>query len=171
MSNEREMAVNTFDKELFKKQNKFEHSGTHEYLDIFLDKAKSSANDQKMTMFDYTELLPTYVFAFAVGPYLFLDGSYDNGRIPMRLYVISSVNFMLSAYQDFIFDVTKKAMAFFEDFFGIPYPFKKYDQIWVRDYSSWAMENAGLVTYDESKMLQPYSTEDNYYDFANTLVH
>lgn len=78
---------------------------------------------------------------------------------------------MLGSYSDFIFDVTKKAMEFFEDFFGMPFPFKKYDQIWVRDYSNSAMENAGLVTYNEEQMLQPYSTEDNYYDFANTLVH
>jgi len=110
--------------------------------------AQVNTDDQKMTMFDYTELLPTYVYSFAVGPYLFLSSSYDNGRIPMKLYCIASVTLMLGSYSDFIFDVTKKAMAFFEDFFGMPFPFRKYDQLWVRDYTNSAMENAGLVTYN-----------------------
>ena len=37
-------------------------------------------------------------------------------------------------------------MDFYEEFFGVKYPFAKYDQIWIRDFASEAMENAGLVT-------------------------
>ncbi len=39
-------------------------------------------------------------------------------------------------------------MAFFEKFFGTRFPFQKYDQIFIREYDAWAMENAGLVTFD-----------------------
>jgi aminopeptidase N len=78
---------------------------------------------------------------------------------------------MLGKYSEFIFDVTRKAMKYYEGYFNEPYPFRKYDQIWVRDYENWAMENAGLVTYNEEKMLQPFSTQDDFYNFADTLAH
>lgn len=124
-----------------------------------------------MTLFDYTELISTYVFAFAAGPYLWIDADQAPGEVPMRALCISSSILMLDSYSSFIFDVTKKAMKFYESFFGQPYPFQKYDMIWVREYESYAMENAGLVTFSEEKTLKTYATEDDYYDLADTLAH
>ena len=66
----------------------------------------------------------------------------------MRLYCVPGSSFMLGEYAEFIVDVVTKAMVFFEDFFGTPYPFPKFDMIWVRDYDNWAMENAGIVTFN-----------------------
>ena len=92
-----------------------------------------------MTLFDFTEQLPTYIYSFAVGPYLFLSDDSGTSTVPLKLYCIPSVTFLLGEYSSFIFEITKKAMAFFENFFGEKFPFRKYDQIWVRDYASWAM--------------------------------
>lgn len=55
------------------------------------------------------------------------------------MYCVPESSFMLGAYTDFIVDVITKAMAYFENLFGTPFPFEKYDMIFVRDYKSWAM--------------------------------
>ena len=50
---------------------------------------------------------------------------------------------------DNIFDCTKQGFAFFESEFDQPYPFEKYDQLFMPEYNAGAMENAGAVTFIE----------------------
>ena len=40
-------------------------------------------------------------------------------------------------------------MRLFEDFFNFPFPFNKYDQIFAHEYKWGAMENAGVVTFND----------------------
>lgn len=44
---------------------------------------------------------------------------------------------------------------YFEDFFGIKYPFTKLDQIFLPDLRIAAMENVGAITFDENYFLVP----------------
>ena len=46
-----------------------------------------------------------------------------------------------------------KALTFYKDLFEVPYPLKKYDMIAIADISVGAMENWGLVTYREVRIL------------------
>jgi aminopeptidase N len=46
-------------------------------------------------------------------------------------------------------EVTNKAMEFYEQYFNTPYVFSKYDQIFVPEFNAGAMENAGLVTFND----------------------
>lgn len=41
-------------------------------------------------------------------------------------------------------------MDYYADFFGVKYPFSKYDQLFVPEFNSGAMENVGCVTFNES---------------------
>lgn len=66
----------------------------------------------------------------------------------MSIFIAPSMYSQLKFYSNFIFNVTQNAMEFFEGFFGRRYPFKKYDQFWVRGMRFLAMENAGIVTFD-----------------------
>lgn len=109
--------------------------------------------DTKITMFNHSKVISTYLFVFAAGPYVFKDSPIGSGTVPMRLYSARSSEQLLDNYSDFVFDVVQKAMAFFEDFFAEKYPFPKYDQIFVRDFQSSAMENAGLVAFKEERFL------------------
>lgn len=121
-----------------------------------------------MTLFDFGEQLPTYIFCFTAGNYERIDSS--SGSVPMSIYTAPSMYKQLKFYSNFIFDVTQKTMTFFEELFGVRYPFKKYDQIWVRDMRFLAMENAAIVTFDESSLpLDP--TETDYYDLAEVIAH
>ena len=47
---------------------------------------------------------------------------------------------------DVLVELTKQSFEFFEEKFDYPYPFHKYDQLYVPEYNMGAMENAGCVT-------------------------
>ena len=41
---------------------------------------------------------------------------------------------------DYIFEKTKQGFSYFEELFDYPYPFSKYDQLWVPDFNAGAMK-------------------------------
>lgn len=45
--------------------------------------------------------------------------------------------------------VTEIGMEYYEKFFGVKYPFTKYDQIFLPEFRIGGMENAGCVTYND----------------------
>ncbi len=53
------------------------------------------------------------------------------------------------------FRYTKAGLGFFDEYFGIPYPFEKYDQLLVPDFLYGAMENAGAITFAEARLPAP----------------
>jgi aminopeptidase N len=72
----------------------------------------------------------------------------------MSLFCPPSVLDKLNIYKDFIFDVTIRCMDFYKKTFNnLAYPFKKYDQLFIREFAALAMENAGIVTFDEANLL------------------
>ena len=96
--------------------------------------------------FATTEKMSTYITALVAGPYHSV-----HRRAPrtstLGLYCRQSLARYLDA--DEIFDVTAAGFDFFEDAFGQPYAFGKYDQLFVPEFNFGAMENAGCVTFSE----------------------
>jgi len=140
-------------------------SSSSKQLEAF---AKIAGKNTILTTFQPTELLPTYVFAFGAG-HLVMVGSVD-GPVPISVYSLTSKKENLEIFSAYILDVTQKGMTFFQTIFGKAYPFKKYDQIFLRGLSVWAIENAAMVVYDDS-LLKPSQTESDYYELADTLLH
>ncbi len=72
---------------------------------------------------------------------------------------------------DELLTVTKQGFEFFEDAFAFPYPFVKYDQLYVPEYNAGAMENAGAVTIRDEYL--PRSRQDGaFYEFrASCILH
>ncbi|SJM51099.1 aminopeptidase N [Gulosibacter sp. 10] len=108
-------------------------------------------DDKAVWAFPATPRISTYITAIVAGPYVeFRDElvSSDGRTIPLGVFCRSS----LAEYMDpeSIFETTKQGFEYYERHFGVPYPFEKYDQLFVPEYNMGAMENAGCVTFTES---------------------
>ena len=121
--------------------------------------------------FPPTERLPSYVTALVAGPYHRVDGEYrDGGRaVPLGVFCRASLAAHLDA--DVILTETRQGLEFFENAFDVPYPFAKYDQLFVPDYNSGAMENAGCVTFNEDYVFRSRVPEVSYERRAVTILH
>src|SRR3546814_15077408 len=60
---------------------------------------------------------------------------------------------------DYVFDITRRGFAYYEEKFGYPYPFAKYDQLFVPEFNAGAMENAGAVTFTETYVFRSKVTD------------
>src|SRR5699024_6074293 len=67
--------------------------------------------------------------------------------------------------------LTRQGLSFFDEHFGYPYPWGKYDQIFVPEYNIGAMENPGLVTFTEQYLHRGRATRAQRSALANTLMH
>ena len=45
---------------------------------------------------------------------------------------------------------TEVGITHYTELFGMAFPFNKYDQVFVPEFNSGAMENVGCVTFNES---------------------
>ena len=108
----------------------------------------NSIKDKKyvITEFKETKLISSYLYAFAAGPYVCHENPHKY-KIPMKVYMRES----LKGCGDpkLFMEITMAGVNFYESYFGIKFPFDKYDQIYVPEYNFGAMENPGLVTYNE----------------------
>ncbi len=101
--------------------------------------------------FSPTPRISSYITAIIAGPYQVARDelvSSSGKTIPLGVFARASLFEYLDA--DYIFDITKKGFVYFEEKFGYPYPFEKYDQLFVPEFNAGAMENAGAVTFTES---------------------
>ena len=118
-----------------------------------------------------TPRMSTYITALVAGPYYAVRDSYTGefGTYPLGIFCRSSLAEHLDAED--IFDLTKAGFAFFENLFGIGYPFRKYDQLFVPEFNAGAMENAGCVTFLEDYVFRSRVTDAAYEQRANTILH
>ena len=98
--------------------------------------------------FSPTMVMSTYLVAFVVGP-LEHTAPVDVGGVPLRVVHPLGKGHLTA----FALEVGAHALAFFADYFDIPYPGEKLDMVAIPDFAAGAMENLGCVTYRESLLL------------------
>ena len=127
--------------------------------------------DKTKWRFKPTPRISTYITALIAGPYYSVSDIYVGKKsVPLGIYCRKSLAQHLDP--DDIFLITKQGFAYFEDVFGLEYPFEKYDQIAVVDFNWGAMENAGAVTFLERLLVfRSKVTERMYNARANTILH
>jgi aminopeptidase N len=134
-------------------------------------KTGKASHGKKRWTFEPTPRLSTYVTAIVAGPY-HVERSKHVGKektIPLALYCRKSLAEHLDAEE--LFDVTTRGFAFFEDVFGLAYPFAKYDQLFVPEFNAGAMENAGAVTHHEDYVFRSRVTDAAFERRAETILH
>lgn len=109
---------------------------------------EKTADDKRVTVFETTPVMSTYLLAFAYGDIDYKESKTKRGTIVRTYATPNQVK-----YTDFALDTAVKVLEFYEDYFAIPYPLEKCDMIALPDFASGAMENWGLITYREQAML------------------
>ncbi|MGH8854395.1 MAG: aminopeptidase N [Telluria sp.] len=112
-------------------------------------KVVDAAGGKRWT-FPKTKSLSPYNFSLHAGPYQVWEDK-ASARYPMRLFARQSVAKQVTP-EDW-FRYTRNGLEFFENYFGIPYQFEKYDQLLVPDFLYGAMENAAAITFAEGGFL------------------
>ncbi|MEZ7904238.1 MAG: aminopeptidase N, partial [Aquiluna sp.] len=119
-----------------------------------------------------TPRISSYITALVAGPYTVWrdELTSSNGQVvPLGVFCRSS----LATFMDpeYIFEKTKAGFIYFEKLFDYPYPFEKYDQLWVPDFNAGAMENAGAVTFTESYIFRSAVTDAVKERRVVTILH
>jgi len=107
------------------------------------------AGGMKRVQFAETKPLPSYLVAFAIGPFEAVDAGKTRGGAPIRI-VVPRGRTKDVAYPA---EVTKGLLDRLEDYFGIPYPYSKLDMLAVSVFNAGAMENPGLITWQQGAIL------------------
>ena len=118
--------------------------------------------------FPATPVLSPYNFSLHAGPYHVWED--NTGKYPMRLFARQSVASQVSPKDWFRY--TSSGLEYFDRYFGIPYPFAKYDQVLVPQFIYGAMENAAAVTFTENRFISPsVMTASERENLSSTILH
>ena len=125
----------------------------------------------KRVRFAPTPPLPSYLIAFAVGPFDVVDGGRAGKKgTPLR-YLVPKGRASEAAYAK---ESTPKLLELLEDYFGQPYPFEKLDAVAIPVAEGFgAMENVGLITYQMPLLLArpDQDSESRKRDYAQAASH
>jgi alanyl aminopeptidase len=134
--------------------------------------AKQEQKGSQTTYFFHeTKPLPSYLIAFGVGPFDYVDGGTAGKRhIPVRIVTPKGH----ADEAKYAAEVTATIITRLEDYFGIPFPYDKSDQVAIPvTFGFGAMENAGMVTYGQTIILAKPSvdTTARQREYASTAAH
>ncbi len=126
--------------------------------------------------FATTPRISTYITAVVAGAYR--EYRYDapsdavGGReLPMAVYCRRSLASSLEKDLDEIIEVTRQGLDWMSEAFGHEYPFSKYDQLFVPEFSAGAMENPGCITFSESFIFRSKVTDSRHERRGEVVLH
>ncbi|MCX5747013.1 MAG: M1 family metallopeptidase [Proteobacteria bacterium] len=97
-----------------------------------------------------TRPLPSYLVAFAVGPFAIVDAGTTKGGTPIKIYALAG----RQAEAAYAAQTAARILDLAEEWFAIPYPYPKLDLVTIPLTVGFsAMENAGMITFSERTLL------------------
>eukprot|EP00002_Diphylleia_rotans_P015932 TRINITY_DN3086_c0_g1_i4.p1 TRINITY_DN3086_c0_g1~~TRINITY_DN3086_c0_g1_i4.p1 ORF type:complete len:798 (-),score=182.20 TRINITY_DN3086_c0_g1_i4:58-2451(-) len=112
------------------------------------NEAVRAEDGYKVVKFETTPKMSTYLLAFVVGEFDYVEGDTKEG---VHMKVFTPVGAKEQGL--FALDVGTRVLSYFTEYFGIGYPLPKCDMITIPNFSAGAMENWGLITYREAALL------------------
>lgn len=134
-------------------------TGAKKLVELYPYEDPSKAkNEWKVTVFEKTPLMSSYLLAFANGDFKYLEDSYKSpisGKVrKLRIYATPDVVHQAK----FALDIKRDCLPIYEKAFDVEFPLPKLDTLVAADFDAGAMENWGLITgrttaflYDEAK--------------------
>jgi puromycin-sensitive aminopeptidase len=104
--------------------------------------------DRKVVTFADTISMSTYLVAFVVGELEHTEPS-RVGATPLRVWCVPGKRALAAFGQE----IAVASLAYFEDYYGLPYPGDKLDLLAIPDFAAGAMENLGAITFRETALL------------------
>jgi aminopeptidase N len=147
----------------------------------------------RTALFQPTEPISTYLFAFAAGPFAQIeefaaetyeasaypprkdtdDGENIKTRLaPMRLFVRKSK--VKQAYKEAaeVFRLNREGVKYLATYFDFQFPFPKYDLVIIPEFAYRGMEHAGATFLREESILFPSDpTANDFLSRANVIFH
>jgi aminopeptidase N len=146
------------------------------YWKVVSNSPTPAANDLREGVsvwnFEPTPRISSYITALVAGPYVEVNDqlvSASGKTIPLGVFCRKSLFEFLDA--EYVFEKTKQGFEFFEQQFDYPYPFEKYDQLFVPEFNAGAMENAGAVTFTETYVFRSKVTDAVKERRVVTILH
>ena len=118
-----------------------------------------------------TPMLPTYITMFAAGDFYVAHDTYRDAGLVIPLNIICRASLARYLDTEEIFEVTRQGLRFYADAFRCPYPFEKYDQLFVPELNPRAMENAACVTLYEGYIYRSRVTQAQREERTGTILH
>jgi aminopeptidase N/puromycin-sensitive aminopeptidase len=118
--------------------------------------------DKHTIKFATTAKMSSYLAALIVGHFEYVEGSVDG--IPIRVYSTPGKKEM----GRFALDAAENIVAYYNNYFGIKYPYGKLDLVGLPDFSAGAMENIGCITFREVILL--IDEKDGSVDLKKTIA-
>ena len=133
-----------------------------------------TGNEQWLTIFAKTKRISSYLFSLVLGPYEFVElpKAQRFKNIPMRVYYRKSIEEFAIPQSQMIFEVSKKGIEFYENFFEHEYPFSKWDSAYCPEFNVGAMEYPGIVTYaDRLIAKEAHPARSRLSSHIKTILH
>ena len=132
------------------------------------DASVSTSGSAQIWAFPATPPLSTYNLVVNAGPLHEIRRS--AGDHELGIYCRRSLTTILERDASKIFTVTEQGLAFYAEAFGMPFPQRRYDQVFMPEFGG-AMENYGCVTWSDQFLRRstPTPAEDEL--LAKVLLH
>ncbi len=131
----------------------------------------AGSNGMKTVKFAQTKPLPSYLVALGVGPFDIVDaGKAGKKKTPIRIITPRGK----ASRARYAAEATPQLFEILERYFGVSYPYEKLDSLAIPQTVGFgAMENAGLITYNERILLAAPEEETLRFKrgFAGTGSH
>jgi aminopeptidase N len=123
--------------------------------------------DKHTMKFATSPKMSTYLVALTVGDWKCVSDEVDG--VPLRVCAVPG----MEQNGKWALESTKAILHYFNQYYGIKYPFGKLDQIAVPDFQAGAMENTGAIIYRETLLLADEKTtsDDSKREIASVISH
>ncbi|KYN43680.1 Glutamyl aminopeptidase [Trachymyrmex septentrionalis] len=142
-------------------------------MDVKSTQLHTPEHDLATVTFTKTVPMSTYLACFIISDFVGtsrMANGLNNRKFPITVY---TTRLQSKEKRDFALNIGVKAVEYYINLFKIDYPLPKLDMAGIPDFISGAMENWGLVTYRETRMLYDNNSNSIYdkRDVINVICH
>lgn len=132
--------------------------------------SREERGERALLTFTETPAVSSYLFAFAAGRFQVEEA--ERGGRRMAMYHRETDRGRVERNAGAVFDLHASALAWLEEYTGIPFPFEKFDFVLVPAFQYGGMEHPGAIFYRaEALLLDESATQNAHLGRASLIAH